>query len=491
MFLLAMDDDTRQWIEKVARHAYWDRLNSYSDAIFLLLFIAAALLMLAGCLLPRDAQPPSVWVNFSRMRNAIMQFGAAVLFILLLISQQLTVDSTRGFVADQNKRYEAKIRAMKNEGDPQAVLQAEYLYVPQGNSLAYMSLGNTGLAADYMWLTSLQYVTSSFRRGQKFQLLTRFYENVIDLDPQWTEAQVNAGRVLSALETDRYAVEKFYMKAIQKNPDSWRLTFEAGRLFIVSPPSQKLRKEYAAHASHWFRRTLEKLRRRHDATTNPRIIGDINQTEILLSQMSLDSGQLEASDKMLWDIATNKELPSAMRWSAAQDWLTARSLNVESKLKDQVDQIKAKTGRYPPTLEPAFELLKDDPRVQPLDPFGYRYAYNPKSGVVKSQGVLARMTIQASAIIDPLLDQFTDFTGRPPNDMQELQQWTIKRFSPPNEPATPAVTDWIGEDLNVVTTPLGGPWTFDKKNGNVILPDGIDPKLTVTAARKIFPDLFE
>jgi hypothetical protein len=400
------------------------------------------------------------------------------------------VDNSRGFVADQNKRHEAKIRFMKKDSDAAAVLQAEYLYVPQGNSLAYMSLGNTSLAADYMWLTSLQYVTSSFRRGQKFQMLTRFYENVLELDPHWTEAQINAGRVLSALEPDRFKVERFYMRALQHNPDSWRLTFEAGRLFIVAPPSKKLRREYADHASHWFKRTVTKLKRLPDAATNRTIISNIHQAEILLSQMSLDSGQLEASDKMLWDIATDKKMPKAMRWAAAQDWLTARSLNVESKLKEQVDRIKAQTGQFPSTLEPAFLALKDDPTVQPYDPFGFRYVYNPTNGMVRSQGVLARMTLQASAIVESLAVGYADQFGALPKDMKEFQKWVVKRYSPPNEPAPPAVTDYIGEELNVVTTPLGGQWLLNP-DGTAQIPVGLDPNLVINAARKIFPDQFD
>ena len=33
---------------------------------------------------------------------------------------------------------------------PEEVLRAQYLYMPEGNSLKYMSLGNTSLAADYV-----------------------------------------------------------------------------------------------------------------------------------------------------------------------------------------------------------------------------------------------------------------------------------------------------------------------------------------------------
>lgn len=486
-----MDDITRLWIERTSRMAYWERFAGYGDTVFLILFLIAVALMVVGCLAPRDARSPSPLARIARVRGAFIHGGAILLFILLLISQQLLVDNSRGFVADQNKRYEAKIRQMKKTSDATAVLQAEYLYVPQGNSLAYMTLGNTSIAADYMWLTSLQYVTGAFRRGQKFELLMRFYENMIDLDPHWTDAQVNAGRVLSALEPDRYRVENFYMKAIQKNPDSWKLTFEAGRLFIVAPPSQKLRKEYAARASFWFGRTLAKLKHMPNATTDTRIIADIKQTEILLSQMSLDSGQLDASESMLWTITTDKKNPVAMRWAAAQEWLTARSLYIESRLKAQVDLIKESTGKYPPSLEPVFEALASDPRVTQIDPYGYRFLYSPTSGAVRSQGVLARMTLQAQSVVDGLVQIFTSEAGRPVKDLKELQAFVKTKFSPPFEPAGPGITDWIGEELNVLTSPLGTPWKLGEKHLSIEMPPNIDPDLVSKSARRFFPDLFD
>src|SRR5471030_297880 len=107
--------------------------------------------------------------------------------------------------------------------------------MPIGDSLAYLTLGNTALAADYLWLTSNQYVATSFHRGHKFEMLNRFYNAMLDMDPHWIDAEVNAGKVLSALEPNRFAVEQFYIRAIVNNPDDWRLPYEAGRLFVVPP----------------------------------------------------------------------------------------------------------------------------------------------------------------------------------------------------------------------------------------------------------------
>ena len=111
--------------------------------------------------------------------------------------------------------------------------------------------------------------------------------------------------------------------------------------------------------------------------------------------------------------------------------------------------------------------------------------------MVRSQGVLARMTLQASAIVESLVAGYATEFGNTPKDMKEFQKWVAARYLPPNEPAPPAVTDYIGDELNVVTTPLGGPWIVNAATGTVELPIGLDPKLAISAARKFFPDLFE
>src|SRR4029079_10353669 len=133
------------------------------------------------------------------------------------------------------------------------LLRAEYLYLPVGKSLAFMTAGNTGVAADYLYLTSMQYVHGNFRRWHKFDLLLKIYTAMVDMDPHWIEAELNAGKVLSALEPDRFAVEGFYMRCIQENPDAWRLPDGGGYLFIVPPENyDRDQKTYSNRARDWI-----------------------------------------------------------------------------------------------------------------------------------------------------------------------------------------------------------------------------------------------
>ncbi len=88
----------------------------------------------------------------------------------------------------------------------------QYMYMPAGNSLYYITLGNPSIAADYIWLSSLQFVSNSFRRHGKFDMLARFHKTMVDLDPAWIDAEVDGARVLSALINDE---EKSVLRRIR------------------------------------------------------------------------------------------------------------------------------------------------------------------------------------------------------------------------------------------------------------------------------------
>jgi hypothetical protein len=489
MWLLAMDDATRQWVHRVAKLSASDWIAPFAFNLFIVIFIVAAVAMLAGACLPRrlPGAAPSVLARLAHSRGRIIVIGSAVLLFLCAISQQLEIDHRRGHLADENRIYEKKVRSARTKEEREAILKSEYLYIPEGNTLKYMSLGNTSLAADYLWLTSTQYVSRSFRRGERFKLLMKFYESILELDPHWTEIQINAGRTLSALHPERYDVETFYIKSIQKNPDAWMLYFEAGRLFIFPPSNPKLKKDFASRAVFWFRRTVDKLKHLPDT---PSVRANIRYVESLLSQMALDSGQIDVSDKMTFTIASDPENPPTLRVATAQEWLMARSLLIESKLQEQITKIKELKGAYPASLAPAFDALKGDARVQPVDPFGYPVQYNPQTGLVKSLGVLARKTLQAHAIVTALKNTFKAEHKRPPNNLSELQAFVQKHYGPPNDKAGAAVTDWIGEELNVLTSPLGAPWDYDPKSGEVELPAEIHPQLLYLKVKEHFPDIY-
>ena len=77
-------------------------------------------------------------------------------------------------------------------------LGRELLYLPSPEMLKIMSLGNPGLAADVLYLWSIQYY-SLFKPHERFLYLETIYNLITDLDPLYVDAyRVGALRRIAA-----------------------------------------------------------------------------------------------------------------------------------------------------------------------------------------------------------------------------------------------------------------------------------------------------
>lgn len=399
----------------------------------------------------------------AKYSSKIGQSCAIIFFILCAIRQQTLIDLNRGFIADQEQRYEAAIKKLGGRKNKEEVLRAQYMYMPEGNSLSYISLGNPSLAADYVWLTSLQYVSNAFRRGHKFEMLSRFYRTMLDLDPHWISAAINGGKVLSALEDDRYLVEIFYIRAVIENPDDWKLPYEAGRLFVVPPLDPEQLPNYSRRAVAWFKTARS---RKSFPSSEQRAVDD------LISRLSLESGEAyyeEAAD-MLRKHATNPDYPQAFREISARDYLNAHSLVIVSKLQQMVDTYQKTQGGFPPSLKPIFTMFPEGGTTYMNDDFGHPIEYDAVTGRVSSRGVNARRAIQVACIIHTLIANFkADHNERVPRDLNELRDDVRKVYKNPAFTLSAAITDAIGMDLDPTRSPIGS-WDYDPVRGIIQLP---------------------
>jgi hypothetical protein len=120
------------------------------------------------------------------------------------------------------------------EQDP---LGRELLYLPSPEMLKIMSLGNPGLAADILYLWSIQYY-SLFRPHERFLYLETIYNLITDLDPLYTDAyrigalimQIQTGGDQEELES---AVKRLFDKGMRNLPDSWELAEAAAWDFFI------------------------------------------------------------------------------------------------------------------------------------------------------------------------------------------------------------------------------------------------------------------
>jgi len=120
-----------------------------------------------------------------------------------------------------------------------------------------MSLGFNGLAADWYWLRTLQYVGRklSAHHGQiqiddlaplNLKILAPLLENATTLDPQFLAAYEYGAVVLPAVDTD--AAIKLVNKGIDANPKAWRLRTNLGYIYWQRGRYREASEAYAAAA---------------------------------------------------------------------------------------------------------------------------------------------------------------------------------------------------------------------------------------------------
>jgi hypothetical protein len=116
-------------------------------------------------------------------------------------------------------------------------LERDLLYLPSPEMLKIMSLGNPGLAADILYLWSIQYY-SLFRPDERFLYLETVYNLITDLDPQYADAyrigalimQIQTGGDQPELEA---SVRRLFDKGIRNLPESWQLAEAAAWDFFM------------------------------------------------------------------------------------------------------------------------------------------------------------------------------------------------------------------------------------------------------------------
>src|SRR6185295_1338074 len=115
----------------------------------------------------------------------------------------------------------------------------ESLYL-NGNTARRMSLGFNGLAADWYWMRSLQYVGGKIinlpetvvldNLGQlNLKLLPSLLDTATTLDPEFLDPYEYAAVVLPAINMDEAI--RITKKGIAANPNAWRLYQHLGYIY--------------------------------------------------------------------------------------------------------------------------------------------------------------------------------------------------------------------------------------------------------------------
>jgi hypothetical protein len=119
--------------------------------------------------------------------------------------------------------------------------------------LKIMSLGNSGLVADVLYLWSIQYY-SFYQPHERFLYLETVYNLITDLDPLYVDAyrigalimQIQTGGDQEELEA---AVRRIFDKGLRNLPNNWQLAEAAAWDFFIRFKDQETALHYAEIAS--------------------------------------------------------------------------------------------------------------------------------------------------------------------------------------------------------------------------------------------------
>ena len=239
------------------------------------------------------------------------------------------------------------------------------LYLPSGKYLRLVSLGFDELLSDLIYLWSIQYY-SSYHIENRYDYLERVYSGVIsELDPRYLDPYLLGAMIMNVEARRPDMALRLLEKGIEKNPDVWLLSFEAGFLCYNDLKDYSLAARYFEQALR--APDVHPLVRRMYAEMYNRV-GDKPTSLRLWSEI------LETSDD---------EYVRRVAWNHIHDLKVDVDLEM---LRGALARYRERSGAPPrrlSTLGPADGLTG-----VPLDPEGNRYEYDPVRGEVSYGGTL-------------------------------------------------------------------------------------------------------
>jgi tetratricopeptide (TPR) repeat protein len=243
-------------------------------------------------------------------------------------------------------------------------VEEEGLYLA-GNTLRRASLGFNGLAADWYWMRSLQYVGHKFLNAQtniqlddlsqlNLNLLAPLLDIATTLDPEFEEPYEYAAAVLPAI--DAQEAIRIIRKGIVANPSAWRLYQHLGYIYWQKRDFQAASEAYGQGAKlpgapHW----MEAMKARMAAEGGSR-----NLAREIYARMYEQAGD------------------TSVKEMARRRLLQLDSWDQRDGLRKLLSAYKSKAGRCPSSWKEIGPLsrasgLPVDSSGSPLDPAGTAY----------------------------------------------------------------------------------------------------------------------
>ena len=259
-----------------------------------------------------------------------------------------------------------RIDTLRPPADPNAIDESLYL---NGKTARRISLAFNGLAADWYWMRSLQYVGRKIINDNdvpidnlgvlNLKLLAPLLDTATTLDPQFLDPYEYAAIVLPAIDVNEAI--RITKKGIDANPDAWRLYQHLGYIYWQQRDYQAASETYGRGAQ---------------------ISGAPPWMEAMKAKMAADGGSRSTAREIytrMYEQSTDEKVKDMARKRRLQ----LDSLDQRDVLKKLLAAYQARTGKCPKSwneIEPVFRALRLPVAFSgaPLDPTGVPYVL--KSG---------------------------------------------------------------------------------------------------------------
>ena len=257
----------------------------------------------------------------------------------------------------------AGIMALKVATDriPRArVPGSSIIYLPSGKYLKYATFGYSSLAADLIYLWSIQYY-SNYEIADRFKYLERIFSIISELDPRYTDPYEVGALIAVAEAGDPELALKILDMGLAKNPDQWVFPFEAGHI------AQMTLKDFE-RAEKYYEKCLA-----------------IPGAPVFVSRLRANAifkrGDLQTAWQTWLEIYDTATDPEVKKVASNHLYQVKAAIDI-ADLGDAVKAFEARFHRRPAALE---DLTRTGIRsALPKDLDGEDYVYDPATGAVKA-----------------------------------------------------------------------------------------------------------
>ena len=254
-----------------------------------------------------------------------------------------------------------RLDTLRPPEDPNAIDESLYL---DGKTARRISLGFNGLAADWYWMRSLQYVGRKIINDNdvpldnlgllNLKLLAPLLDTATTLDPEFLDPYEYAAIVLPSINVNEAI--RITQKGIDANPNAWQLYHHLGYIYWQQHDYQAASEIYGRGAQ---------------------IAGAPPWMEAMKAKMAADGGS-RSTAREIYTRMYEGSADEKVKDMARKHLLQLDSLDQRDGLRRLFAAYQARTGKCPNSwkeVEPVFRALHIlvDASGAPLDPSGVPY----------------------------------------------------------------------------------------------------------------------